>query len=82
MGSPVYSWPVLVDSLVVVATEAGEIYVIDTADNQAELLTDLEEMVYAPLSVSEGIIYVYSQEQNLYAINVESGARLWSLPID
>jgi outer membrane protein assembly factor BamB len=81
LGSPVYSWPVLVDGRVIVATEEGKIYAIDTANNQEKLLADVGEAIYAPLCTSDGVIYVYSQAQNLYALNVESGATLWSLSL-
>jgi outer membrane protein assembly factor BamB len=81
LGSPVYSWPVLVDGRVIVATEEGEIYAIDTANNQEKLLADVGEAISAPLCASGGVIYVYSQAQNLYALNVESGATLWSLSL-
>ena len=82
LGSPIYSWPVLVEDKVIVATEEGEIYAIDTADNQAELLADLDEAIHAPLCASDGIIYIYSLGQNLHALNAASGARLWSQTID
>ena len=81
LGSPACSWPVLVDSAVIVATEEGKVYSIDTANNQKKLLADVEEAIYAPLCASDGVIYVYSGDQNLHALNAESGARLWSSPI-
>jgi outer membrane protein assembly factor BamB len=37
--------------------------------------------VYAPLCAVDGVIYIYSQEQNLHALNADSGATLWSLTI-
>gem|GEM_PF-6592383 len=38
-------------------------------------------MVYAPLCASEGVVYVYTGGQNLYALNLESGVKLWILTI-
>ena len=81
LGSPVCSWPVLVDGKVIVATEEGKVYSIDTANNQKKLLADVEEAIYAPLCASDRVIYIYSEDQNLHALNAESGARLWSLTI-
>jgi outer membrane protein assembly factor BamB len=81
LGSPVYSWPVLVEDKVVIATEEGKVYLLDTTTNQLELLADLEETIYTPLCFSEGVVYVYSQAQNLYALNAASGASLWSQTI-
>ena len=82
LGSPVRSWPILVEDRIIVATEAGKVYSIDTENNQEQLLGEIGEAIYAPLCYSEGVIYVYTQAQNLYALNADSGARLWSLPIE
>ena len=81
LGSAVYSWPVLIDDRVIVVNGEGGMYAIDMASNQETLLADIEEMIYAPLSAEGGVIYVYSQEQNLHALNADSGARLWNLTI-
>ena len=81
MGSPISSSPVLVGNKVIVATEEGKIYVIDTGNNKKNELKNLAEKVYAPLSTSGGVIYVYTEKQNLYALSVESGATLWSQTI-
>lgn len=82
LKSPVRSWPVLAGERVLVATEDGEIYAVDTVNNQLGLFADLGETVYAPLSLSEGILYVYTQEQNLHAFNADTGVRLWNQPVD
>ncbi len=81
LGSPISSSPVLVGSSVVIASEGGEVYAIDTGSNQFKLLTELGETVHAPLCTSEGVVYVYTVERNLHALNAESGATLWSLTI-
>jgi len=81
LGSPVCSWPVLVDSSIIIASEEGRVYSIDAANNQKKLLADVEEAIYAPLCAGDGVIYIYSQDQNLHALNAVSGARLWSLPL-
>jgi outer membrane protein assembly factor BamB len=79
LESPVRSWPVLVEDRVLIATEVGKIYTIDAANNQLGLFADLEETIYAPLSVGEGVLYVYTQEQNLHAFNVDTGVKMWVL---
>jgi outer membrane protein assembly factor BamB len=81
LESPVYSWPVLVDDKVIIASEEGKVYALDTASNQLELLADLGEAIYTPLCFSQGVVYVYTQEQNLHALNLISGAKLWSQTI-
>jgi outer membrane protein assembly factor BamB len=81
LGSPISSSPVLAGSSVIIASEEGKVYALDTTSNQIKLLADLGEAIYAPLSTSDGVVYVYTSSQNLYALNAESGATLWSLSI-
>jgi outer membrane protein assembly factor BamB len=78
LGSPISSSPVLVGSSVVIASEGGKVFAVDTGSNQIRLLSELGEAVRAPLCTSGGVVYIYTGEQNLYALNVESGATLWS----
>jgi outer membrane protein assembly factor BamB len=81
LGSPISSSPVLVGNEIIVASEEGKVFAVDTGSNQIRLLSELGEMVRAPLCTSEGVVYVYTGSQNLYALNVESGVKLWSLTI-
>ena len=86
LGSPISSSPVLVDSSIIVASEAGKVYSIDTINHQKTELADLKEKVYAPLAgclicTSGGVVFIYTGGQNLYALNATSGAELWSLPL-
>jgi len=76
LESPIISSPVLVDNLIIFATEAGTVYSIDTTNNQKQqLLVSLDEPVYAPLFASEGTVYVHTIEDSLYAIDVKSGEK-------
>jgi outer membrane protein assembly factor BamB len=77
LESPVRSWPVLVEDRVLIATEIGKIYTIDAVNNQLGLFADLEETIYAPLALNGGVLYVYTQEENLHALNVDTGVKLW-----
>ncbi|MFC2056059.1 PQQ-binding-like beta-propeller repeat protein [Chloroflexota bacterium] len=72
---PVSSSPVLVDNLIIVATEDGMIYALDTDSNQQRQMVNLEEKVYAPLVASEGRVYIHTSKDALYEIDVQSGAR-------
>ncbi|HUV57163.1 MAG TPA: PQQ-binding-like beta-propeller repeat protein, partial [Dehalococcoidales bacterium] len=56
-------------------------YSLDTAANQVKQIANLEEKIYTPLCASDGVVYIYGEAQNLYALDAESGARLWSLPL-
>lgn len=86
LGGPISSSPVLVDGLIIVATENGDVYSLDTADNHQTLLVHLEdvvedkvyeEKVQAPLFAGEGTVYIHTFRDNLYAINVQTGEKLW-----
>jgi outer membrane protein assembly factor BamB len=81
LESPVSSSPVLAGGSVIIATEEGAVYAVDTATNQLRLLSELDETVRVSLCTSEGVVYVYTGSRNLYALNAESGATLWSIAI-
>ncbi len=76
LGSPISSSPVLVDDLIIVATQDGTVYTLNTANNRQEILTDLAEYekVYAPLFAGDGKVYVHTSMDVLYEIDVQSGA--------
>jgi outer membrane protein assembly factor BamB len=87
LGNPISSSPVVVGNKVIVATENGIVYAVDTDSNEDREIIRLEtqqgkeETIYAPLCVSDGVVYIYTVGQNLYALNVESGIKLWSQTI-
>ena len=74
LGSPIASTPVLVDDSVIVASEEGMIYILDTNNNQKSELKNLEEEIQAPLYANEGIVYIHSEKDIVYAINIRTGA--------
>jgi outer membrane protein assembly factor BamB len=87
LGSPISSSPVLVNSLIIVATGEGGIFSIDTGINQKRQLVNVKELadedltVNSPLVASEGIVYVHAQTKKhgslLYALNAQTGLDLW-----
>ncbi len=81
MGNPVNSSPVLVGSAVVVANKAGQVYSVDTATNQKRLLAELNEIVNSPLAAGSGVVYVHSSSDTLWAIDAQSGTKLWNLAL-
>jgi len=86
LQSPISSSPVLADNLVVVATEEGKVYSVDTETRQHRLLATLGKKINAPLLFSEvevdPVVYVHGQEpETFYALNVKTGVTLWSLPL-
>jgi len=82
LGSPVSSSPVLVDGTIIIASEEGKVYALDTGNNQIKLLANLEEKIYAPLCQSEGIVYIHTQRGILYEVDAQTGAMRQSYPIE
>ncbi len=85
LGSPVSSSPVLMGKTVVAATEESRgtsevksgavIWSIDTNNNEARELARLPgEKVYAPLSGGQGSVYVHTDRDSVYGIDVTTGA--------
>ncbi len=82
LGSPISSSPALFDSLVVFACENGQVWTIDTVSNSKKLLSNVKGKIQAPLLVSNGVIYVRAQKENiLYAVNAHTGTVLWDLSL-
>jgi outer membrane protein assembly factor BamB len=74
LESPISSWPVSVDDSIIVASEEGVLYAIDTDSNQKSELGNLEEEVFAALSASEEIVYIHTEKDALYAVDTQTGA--------
>ncbi len=75
LNKPISSSLALVGNSVVVATEAGIVYVVDTATNEIKELDSLGEKVYASLSAGQGRVFIHTAQDALYAIDVASGAK-------
>ena len=87
LGNQISAAAALVDDKVIVATEDGHVYSLDTGSKQSSLLIDLSgnnQKVLAPLSADNGVVYIKVQtasEDTLYAVNVTTQATLWSQPL-
>lgn len=92
LGGLISSDPVVVGDKVIIATEEGKVYALDTASYQKDSLIDVREeigdipkgtdrKINSPLSADNGVVYVKAQtpsEDALYAVNVETQRPLWS----
>ncbi len=74
LGSPISSSPVVVEGKIIIAAEGGAVYSLDAANNQIGKLDDLTEKIQAPLSASEGSIYIHTEKDSLYALELQTGA--------
>ncbi len=87
LDGAISSSPVVVDGKVIVVTEEGKIYSIDTANNQKSIIAtlrtsqDKEAKIYAPLSASNGLVYIHSQEGVLYEVDVQTRVARQLYPI-
>ena len=91
LGSPISSDPVLVGDKVIIATEEGKVYSLDTTNHQfnelfdvtqefGDVPTNIDRVIRAPLSADDGVVYIKAQtasEDVLYAVNVETQKPLW-----
>ncbi len=70
--------PVLYGDKVILSTQDGDIYSINTATNNKDLLKSLTLTVQSSLYIDEGIVYVHTiKTENLYAIKSDSGMVVW-----
>jgi outer membrane protein assembly factor BamB len=81
LGLPISSSPVAVGDSIIVATSVtnrakrqGNVYSLTAGSNQARLLQDINETIFAPLFASDTTVYVQTMTNNLYAIDAASGA--------
>lgn len=76
LESPVSSSPVLVDDMVIIASQQGIIYALDTGSKTVSLLADIEVDVYGPLGASEGIVYIHTQDLTIHPVDASTGGKL------
>ncbi len=82
LGSSISSSPAVADDKVFIATEEGRVYYINTNNHQTRELPVLEGGITAPLTASDGVVYVHAfKDEVIYAINAETGVIIWNTPI-
>jgi outer membrane protein assembly factor BamB len=86
LGSLISSDPVLVGDKIIIATEEGKVYSLNTVNLQYDELFDvtkelgdipenIDRKIKAPLTADNGVVYIKAQttsEDVLYAVNVET----------
>ncbi len=81
LKSSVASSPGVVNSSVIFASREGVVYAIDTGLNELKQLAVIEEEIFGPLCVNEGIVYIHTQDLTLHRVNVATGAVLRSVSL-
>ena len=83
IGEPIASTPVIAGDRLVVATEKGKIYSIDTSTYQKIELRNIDNEMVSPLGVSGITVFVHTVKGNaVHALNGETGAPLWSTSLN
>jgi outer membrane protein assembly factor BamB len=83
LDSPISSSPVVVGDKVIIASQEGRVFSLDTSSNRVGTsifrVSDDEE-IRAPLCTSEGVVYIHAQtskHDTLYAVDAETGREVW-----
>ncbi|MDD5127976.1 MAG: PQQ-binding-like beta-propeller repeat protein [Dehalococcoidales bacterium] len=76
LGYPISSTPVVVDNLVIFATQKGTVSSLNTSNGEIRLLLEIKQAIYGPLTAHDGIVYIHTQDLNLHRVNVRTGAVL------
>ncbi len=82
LRSSAASSPVVVDSSIIFASRKGIIFAIDTSLNELKQLADIGEEVYGPLCVSEGVVYIHTQDLTLHQVNAATGVVLRPISLE
>lgn len=84
LDSPISSSPVIIGDNIIVASQQGNVYAIDTGNNRTgSPIFDVaeDEVINAPLCASDSIIYIHAQSpkhDKLYAFNTETRREVWA----
>jgi len=77
--APIVSPPVLIGNLLVVANEAGNVYVINPETGDGERIKNRENgdkstinaQIRAPLCAHEGLVYIRDEDNRLYVVDID-----------
>ena len=81
LGSPVASSPVLVGQLVIIATEKGTIYSLNTRNNKITLLATIDAAISAPLAATDKVVYIHTADLTIHPVDIETGAKLTTIEL-
>ena len=90
-GKPaaIISPPVLAGDLLIVANEAGNVYVIDPETGDGERIENpengdkptIDAQIRAPFCVDEGLAYIRDEDNTLHAVDIENGEVIWNFDL-
>ena len=76
--SPIISRPVLIDDFIIVISELGEMYVLESDSGVSQRVVSTGYSAMAPLYAEGSTVYVHARDGNVYSIDVQSGKVIWS----
>lgn len=81
LKNPVASQPVVVDDLIIFASQNGVVYKIASASQEITQIAALKFNVNGPLTAYQGIIYIQTQDYNMQRVDPVNGSLLTPIPL-
>jgi eukaryotic-like serine/threonine-protein kinase len=81
LQSAVASSPVIVDNFVIVISNKGVLFKIDTVTMEMQMIKNLNANINSPLMAYNGIVYIHPAEMVLERINPVTGAELQTITL-
>jgi outer membrane protein assembly factor BamB len=87
--APIVASPILVGNMLIVANEAGNVYVINPETGEGERIENRENddkptidiQVRASLCTYEGLVYIKGENNRLYAVDINERKVNWDFPL-
>jgi outer membrane protein assembly factor BamB len=87
--APIVSPPVLAGNLLIVANEAGNVYVINPETGDGERIENRENgdkptidaQIRASLCAHEGLVYIRGEDNRLYVVDIDKREVSWDFPL-
>ena len=77
---PIASAPMLAGNFLVVASEAGDLYVLAPDSGDLVRTVSIGYSVKSPLYAEGSVVYVHAGNRCVYAVDLQSGEKLWEFP--
>ncbi len=77
IGSYIYSSPAVVNGVVYVGSNDGNLYALDAASGSKKWIYHTGASISSSPAVINGMVYVGSDNGNLYALDAASGSKKW-----
>jgi len=88
-GDPIVSRPVLMDNLLIIANEAGNVYVLNPETGEGERIKNPENdnkptinaKIRASLCAHEGLVYIRGEDNSLYVVDIDKREVSWKVSL-